>query len=91
MDWNPNGAEVGGGSAGAFNPAQDDGRGDKGPEWLAQQRDGSLEGGESDHRVSWICGIITRARWCVNILYAVIAQALHDVKVALEGGARKSQ
>jgi hypothetical protein len=24
-------------------------------------------------KLSWICGIIVRARWCVNILYTIIS------------------
>ena len=39
-------------------------------------------------RLGWVCGIITRARWCVNILYAVISQTLKDVKLE-EGRAAK--
>eukprot|EP00435_Cladocopium_sp_Y103_P055471 s826_g18.t1 len=32
-------------------------------------------------KLSWICGIIVRARWCVNILYAVISQTMADAKL----------
>jgi len=40
-------------------------------------------------KLAWICGIIVRARWCVNILYAVIAQTLADVKVESERASRR--
>ena len=40
-------------------------------------------------RLSWVCGIITRARWCVNILYAVIAQTMHDVKAEVERASKR--
>ena len=40
-------------------------------------------------KLSWICGIIVRARWCVNILYAVIAQTLKDVEAESERAARR--
>ena len=40
-------------------------------------------------RLSWVCGIITRARWCVNILYAVIAQTMNDVKVEVERASKR--
>lgn len=39
--------------------------------------------------LSWICGIITRARWCVNIPYTVIAQTMNDVKVETERASRR--
>eukprot|EP00435_Cladocopium_sp_Y103_P021609 s565_g5.t1 len=32
-------------------------------------------------KLSWICGIIVRARWCVNILYAVISHTMADAKL----------
>ena len=40
-------------------------------------------------KLSWICGIITRARWCVNILYAVITQTLKDVSLEEERAKRR--
>eukprot|EP00435_Cladocopium_sp_Y103_P019673 s3697_g4.t1 len=32
-------------------------------------------------KLSWICGIVVRARWCVNIMYAVIAQTMNEVRL----------
>ena len=40
-------------------------------------------------KLSWLCGIITRARWCVNILYAVISQTLGEVKLEENRAARR--
>ena len=40
-------------------------------------------------RLSWICGIITRARWCANIMYTVIAQVMNDMKVEPERAAKR--
>ena len=40
-------------------------------------------------KLAWICGIILSARWCVNILYSVIAQTLADVKVESERASRR--
>ena len=35
-------------------------------------------------RLSWICGIITRARWCFNIFYAVISQTMNEAALEPE-------
>ena len=35
-------------------------------------------------RLSWMCGSITRARWCVNIFYAVIAQTMSEANLEPE-------
>ena len=40
-------------------------------------------------KLSWICGIIVGARWCVNILYAVIAQTLADAEKEQDRATRR--
>ena len=84
MDWHSHGVEAGRGNLGLVNPAQDE----RGAEYFEQlgkegvvplRKVRALTG-----RLSWMCGSITRARWCVNIFYAVIAQTMSEANLEPE-------